>query len=186
MGSGDHSSLPIQLQAMEIIEEILSSASPGEADVRESLRRHVANHPGQPEKALLMHMLTVRQPCQGEGTDPRDTSIHRMGGRKPMGCESVQQQEASHLNALLNQAGVTLWDLWLRYYSLGGEASEAAVAAQLRGELSLPGMQQQILRIALTELSAEESPDPDGGIDLFALGEMRSLRIAPDVPLRYR
>jgi hypothetical protein len=57
----DPSTLPIQLQAMEIIDEILSSPVPDEADIRASLRRHVANHPGQPEKALLMHMLTVRQ-----------------------------------------------------------------------------------------------------------------------------
>jgi hypothetical protein len=83
-------------------------------------------------------------------------------------------------------AGVTLWELWLRYYSLGGEASESAVAAQLRGELSLPGIQQQILRIALTELSAEDAPDPGVDIDLFALGDMGSLGIAPDAPFRYR
>lgn len=57
----DPSTLPIQLQAIEIIDEILSSPAPDEADIRASLRRHVANHPGKPEKALLIHMLTVRQ-----------------------------------------------------------------------------------------------------------------------------
>lgn len=160
MGCGDVSSLPIQLQALEIIEEILSSALPDEADVRESLRRQMANHPGQPEKALLMHMLTVRRSYQGEVADSRESSNHRIGGRKPMDIESVSQQEASHLNTLFNQEDATLWELWLRYYSLGGEASESDVAAQLRGELSLPGIQQQILRMALTELSAEEALDP--------------------------
>lgn len=58
------SALPIQLQAVEIIGEILNSPVADEADVRACLRRHVANHPGQPEKALLMHMLTVRQPIR--------------------------------------------------------------------------------------------------------------------------
>jgi hypothetical protein len=62
--SEDPSTLPIQLQAREIIDEILSSPVPDEADIRASLRRHVANHPGQPEKALLIHMLTVRQSSQ--------------------------------------------------------------------------------------------------------------------------
>lgn len=58
----DPSILPIQLQATEIIDEILSSPVQDEADVRESLRRLVADHPGQPEKALLIHMLNVRRP----------------------------------------------------------------------------------------------------------------------------
>ena len=60
----DPSSLPIQLQAREIIDEILSSRVPDEADVRASLRQHVANHPGEPEKAFLMHMLTVSRSPQ--------------------------------------------------------------------------------------------------------------------------
>lgn len=60
----DPSTLLIQLQAMEIIDEILSSQAPNEADIRASLRRHVTHHPGQPEKALLIHMLTVRRSPQ--------------------------------------------------------------------------------------------------------------------------
>ena len=35
------------------------STKPEEAEVREKLRWHVANNPGQPEKALLEHLLTV-------------------------------------------------------------------------------------------------------------------------------
>ena len=73
------STLPIQLQAMEIIDEILSSQVPEEADIRASLRRHVANHPGQPEKALLMHMLTVRRSPQdlmsSSGCPPRRSAV---------------------------------------------------------------------------------------------------------------
>ncbi|UUL75467.1 GAF domain-containing protein [Pseudarthrobacter sp. Fe7] len=49
----DPSTSPIQLQAMKIIDEILSSPAPDEAGIRASLRRHVANHPGQPEKRYL-------------------------------------------------------------------------------------------------------------------------------------
>ncbi|UKA68491.1 hypothetical protein LFT44_08945 [Arthrobacter sp. FW306-05-C] len=56
--------LPIQLQAREIIDDILRSPVADEADIRASLRRHAADHPGQPEKALLIHMLTVRRSLQ--------------------------------------------------------------------------------------------------------------------------
>ncbi|MFB0840104.1 hypothetical protein ACETK3_19135 [Arthrobacter sp. E44] len=52
----------LQLQALEIIDEILSGTDPAEESVRRSLGGHVARWPGQPERALLMHMMTVRRP----------------------------------------------------------------------------------------------------------------------------
>jgi hypothetical protein len=42
-----------------IIDAILSDSRPEEAPVREKLRWHLANCPGQPEKALLNHLLSV-------------------------------------------------------------------------------------------------------------------------------
>ncbi|WP_200946090.1 hypothetical protein [Arthrobacter sp. Soil764] len=155
---------------MEIIDEILNDAGPGGADVRESLRRHVANNPGQPEKALLMHMLTVRRSCQDQEDGARRSSSRVVEGRKQMDCESVQQQEIQRLNNRFHHAGVTLWELWLRYYSLGGEASEHAVAAHLRGELALSGLQQQVLHMALNELDADEAATAD--IGPFAAAQM--------------
>lgn len=53
--------LELQLQALEIIEEILSGTAPEEAEARRSLKWHVAHHPGQPQRALLMHMMTLRR-----------------------------------------------------------------------------------------------------------------------------
>lgn len=53
--------LELQLQALEIIEEILSGTASLEADARSSLRWHVSRNPGQPQRALLMHMLTVQR-----------------------------------------------------------------------------------------------------------------------------
>jgi hypothetical protein len=96
----------------------------------------------------------------------------------------VQQQEAQYLNIGFNHAGVTLWELWLRYYSLGGDASEPAVAAHLAGESALPGIQQQILHVALSELSAEATPQSGAGSDPFAAGQTRILGIAPEPPSR--
>ena len=50
---------PLRLQVSAIIDAILSDSKPEEAEVRERLRWHVANNPGQPEKALLSHLLSV-------------------------------------------------------------------------------------------------------------------------------
>ncbi|TQJ33571.1 hypothetical protein FBY36_0786 [Arthrobacter sp. SLBN-122] len=157
MGSADLYILPLQLQAMEIIDEILSSAVPGEAGVRESLRRHVADYPGQPEKALLLHMLTVGRLNQDDEDIPHKGAYHPKEYRKPVDCDITQELEARSLSARFKQAGCTVWELWLRYYSLGGEATEQAVAAQLRGELALPDLQQQVLGMALSELRADET-----------------------------
>jgi hypothetical protein len=49
----------LRRQATSIIEEVLASTNPEEAEVREKLQWHVANNPGQPEKALLEHLRTV-------------------------------------------------------------------------------------------------------------------------------
>jgi hypothetical protein len=51
----------ITAQARDIIETILSDTDPGLADIRRRLRRHVANHPGSPSKALLAHLLETRR-----------------------------------------------------------------------------------------------------------------------------
>lgn len=50
---------PLRGQVSAIIDAILSDTQPDEAKVRERLRWHVANNPGQPEKALLGHLLSV-------------------------------------------------------------------------------------------------------------------------------
>ncbi len=55
----DPISEPLRRQVSSIIDAILSDTKPEEAQVREKLRWHVANNPGQPEKALLSHLLSV-------------------------------------------------------------------------------------------------------------------------------
>ena len=50
---------PLRRQVSAIIDAILSDTKPEEALVREKLRWHLANNPGQPEKALLNHLLSV-------------------------------------------------------------------------------------------------------------------------------
>ncbi|MET1064197.1 MAG: hypothetical protein ABWX85_04440 [Arthrobacter sp.] len=57
----DHDLDPLRRQVSAIIDAILSDTKPGEARVREKLRGHLANNPGQPEKALLDHLLSVSE-----------------------------------------------------------------------------------------------------------------------------
>jgi hypothetical protein len=50
---------PLRRQSSSIIAEVLADTNPDQAAVRDKLRWHVANNPGQPEKALLDHLMTV-------------------------------------------------------------------------------------------------------------------------------
>ncbi|MET1021891.1 MAG: hypothetical protein ABWX69_06800 [Arthrobacter sp.] len=52
---------PLRRQVYAIIDAILSDTKPEEAGVRAKLRGHLANNPGQPEKALLDHLLSVSE-----------------------------------------------------------------------------------------------------------------------------
>lgn len=57
---------PLRRQVSAIIEAILSETNPEEAPVREQLRWHVRDNPGQPEKALLNHLLSVSTSAQDD------------------------------------------------------------------------------------------------------------------------
>jgi uncharacterized protein (DUF2342 family) len=59
LGEAEQDLSPLRGQVTEIIDAILAETGPEEAEVREKLRRHVANHPGRPEKALLKHLLNL-------------------------------------------------------------------------------------------------------------------------------
>jgi hypothetical protein len=59
VGETEQDLSPLRGQVTEIIDAILAETGPEEAEVREKLRRHVANHPGRPEKALLKHLLNL-------------------------------------------------------------------------------------------------------------------------------
>ena len=50
---------PLRRQVSQIIDAILADTRPEEAEVRASLRWHVADNPGKPETALLSHLLSM-------------------------------------------------------------------------------------------------------------------------------
>jgi hypothetical protein len=49
-------------------------------------------------------------------------------------------------------------ELWLRYFALGGEASEMEVDAYLNGALALPAIQHDMLAHAINERLDEIAP----------------------------
>jgi hypothetical protein len=51
----------LQQQAQEIIDEILSGTASSEAEARRQLEFHVLNNPGNPRRALLMHLVSVER-----------------------------------------------------------------------------------------------------------------------------
>ncbi|WP_235564033.1 hypothetical protein [Arthrobacter sp. Soil763] len=57
---------PLRRQVSAIIDAILNDTKPDEAPVREQLRHHVADNPGEPEKALLNHLLAISTAVQDE------------------------------------------------------------------------------------------------------------------------
>lgn len=57
----------ITAQALDIIETILADPDPSLAEIQRRLRRNVANHPGNPNRALLSHLLEIRR---GSGSGP--------------------------------------------------------------------------------------------------------------------
>jgi GAF domain-containing protein len=52
----------------------------------------------------------------------------------------------------LSRAGLTVDDVWVRYFSMGGEADAVAVAAYLHGQLMLSPLQRDLLTYAVEEL----------------------------------
>lgn len=54
---GNSPNLALRLQVLGIISGILGGTRPELEGIREGLRRHVVEHPGDPETALLHHLL---------------------------------------------------------------------------------------------------------------------------------
>jgi len=63
------------------------------------------------------------------------------------------------LRSALQAAGISVGDLWLHYFSLGGAVGEYEVEAYLQGLLALPALQRDLLAMAANEL-IEELPRP--------------------------
>jgi hypothetical protein len=54
--------------------------------------------------------------------------------------------------------GLSVSELWLRYFALGGDAGEIELDAYLNGAIALPAMQHDLLAQAINERLDEIAP----------------------------
>ena len=90
-----------------------------------------------------------------------------------MGFDPHEPQQQRMLAAAMKSAQINVGELWLKYFSLGGEVGEYEVEAYLQGLLSLPVLQRDLLAMAANELIdtsphgrapySDELGSPDGG-----------------------
>jgi hypothetical protein len=88
---------------------------------------------------------------------------------------------SAQFSAAYKASELTVADLWLRYFALGGEASELEVDAYLNGAIALPAAQHDVLAHAINERLDEIAPPlaPYSG-DFMPLDYVREYLDGPD------
>jgi hypothetical protein len=79
-----------------------------------------------------------------------------------MGFEPHEPEQRHDLNAALQEADISVSELWLRYFSMSGVAGEYEVQAYTEGLISLPALQRELLALAAREIISE-TPDAAAG-----------------------
>jgi hypothetical protein len=69
-----------------------------------------------------------------------------------MAFDPYEPEQRRMLREALKAADISVGDLWLNYFSIGGEVGEYEVEAYLQGLLSLPPIQRDLLAMAANEL----------------------------------
>lgn len=72
--------------------------------------------------------------------------------------ESVGYEQARRLLHTVESGGIDRRNLWLHYFSIGGDVSEFEVDAYLHHSMLLPQLQRDLLAHAANELLAERRP----------------------------
>jgi hypothetical protein len=72
--------------------------------------------------------------------------------------DTVGYEQARRLRGTMSAAGIDRQELWLHYFSIGGDLSEFEVDAYLHHSLGLPALQRDLLAHAANELLAERLP----------------------------
>lgn len=76
-----------------------------------------------------------------------------------MGFDPNEPEQRRRLRAAMKAADIPASELWLKYFSLSGDAGEYEVEAYLQGLLSLPPVQRDLLALAANEL-IDDLPRP--------------------------
>ncbi|MEY9777095.1 hypothetical protein [Arthrobacter sp. MW3 TE3886] len=78
-----------------------------------------------------------------------------------MALSNEESEQRRGITAALSHTGLNVDELWLKYFTLGGQAGELEVEAYLHGAMSLPDLQRDILAHAVNErLDALNSTAP--------------------------
>ncbi len=62
--------------------------------------------------------------------------------------------------AAFQQTNLSLYELWLRYFSVGGNAGEEEIDAYLYCSMLLPAYERDMLSLAVNEFIEEQPPPP--------------------------
>jgi hypothetical protein len=65
---------------------------------------------------------------------------------------------SARFHAAYDASQLSVTELWLRYFAIGGAASELEIDAYLNGVIALPAVQHDMLALAINERLAEISP----------------------------
>jgi hypothetical protein len=77
-----------------------------------------------------------------------------------MGFDNLEEQQRRYLREALQHARIGTADLWLHYFSIGGNVGEYEIDAHLQGAFPLPELQRDLLAHAANELIDELPPPP--------------------------
>ncbi|MEX5258270.1 hypothetical protein [Kocuria arenosa] len=83
----------------------------------------------------------------------------------------MAREQARLLRQAIRRAGITRDQLWLHYFSMGGEAGETEVDAYLHQSFSLPPFQRDLLAHAANELIARIPPQQAPYVSDLAEGD---------------
>ena len=81
-----------------------------------------------------------------------------MGAGNPADQEAVGYEQARRLRATMVAAGIDRGQLWLYYFSIGGDVGEFELDAYLHHSLGLPRLQRDLLAQAANEILVEMAP----------------------------
>jgi hypothetical protein len=76
-----------------------------------------------------------------------------------MGFDPNEPEQRRRLRSAMKAAGISVSELWLKYFGMSGDAGEYEVEAYMQGLLSLPPVQRDLLALAANEL-IDELPRP--------------------------
>ncbi|MEX5303866.1 hypothetical protein [Kocuria sabuli] len=83
----------------------------------------------------------------------------------------MAREQARLLRQAINRSGIAREQLWLHYFSLGGEAGETEIDAYLHQSFSLPPFQRDLLAHAANELIARIPPQQAPYVSDLAEGD---------------